>query len=149
MGLFKKLFSGGEESLKEKEYNRDDDIFSPRYKTIRKWIESRIGKIDTKDPNLIPRMKKLHEEEFCRFKEPVDNLDIYYESGDTVLMGNTRKYEKQIRKLGFCWDRKRGAWISYDRELNKEDLLARCKNRTVGLESYIKKVEYRVKLEGK
>lgn len=146
MGLFKKLFGGEEEPVKEFNGN-NDDIFSPRYKTIRKWIESRIGKINTNDPNLITRMKKLHEGEFCRFKEPVDNLDIYYESGDTVLMGNTRKYEKQIRKLGFRWDRKRGAWVAYNRELKKEDLLARCKNRTVGLESYIKKVEYRVKLE--
>jgi hypothetical protein len=150
LGLLKNLFGGDKDSTQEQKFSgKEDDIFSPRYKTIRKWIESRIGKIDLNDPNLIPRMKKLHEDEFCNLKEPLDNLVIFHNGNDTIIRDSARKYWRQMQKLGFQWDKKMKVWVAYDQRLSKEDILSRCTKRTTGLEAYIKKVEYRVRLESK
>ncbi|UCF08226.1 MAG: hypothetical protein JSW28_00605 [Thermoplasmata archaeon] len=148
MGLFKNLLgkdktgSGGQAGYVE----RGDSPFSPRYREIRAWIESRVGPLNPNDPNLVPNLRSVLENEKRRWGGSGTKLQFSYEGPDTYITGETLKVRKQLKSIGCVWDKNRKAWVAHGWHPTQENI-PRSRKWT-GLEAYINKVEYRVRMGG-
>jgi hypothetical protein len=117
---------------------------SPEYQRIDRWIESRIGALDSTDPNTKTKLANLLGQEKGKYPNARGKLTFTRSGNDTIITGETIQFKNRLRSLGCKWDGKAKRWVAKNKQITENDI--ENPSELAGLRKYIETMPYRTKL---
>jgi len=157
-------------------YNQWSNNYFSRYDYIKKYIESRIGRLSIKDENLQSKMSHMLVENFDENSKlwssyAKDFVDVKTDGNNTLIqlqIPNTPKYKYQsewalgsiarslrrsVRSIGFEWNRRHKTYLKRNSKMTFDEVVQaigidKLQGKTNGLQEYCTQVAYRQTLHG-
>jgi hypothetical protein len=145
MGLFDNLFGKKENPDQSGRFKIQTHHRNREYDRIHKWIESRVGNIDTVGPVDQTRLDALLNQEKARYPSIRGKLSVTQQGNDTIVTGDGQLFKRRLKRLGCKWNPASKCWVAKNKKFTEKEL--DYPGEVAGLEAYMKTIGYRKNLE--